>query len=254
MFPVLPIAGHTVDSYGLFIALGYLASLATAGYLAPRRGLARLPYLQLGFVLLLSSLLGARLLFVLTNWGFYRAHPGQIANLWSGGLVFYGGFLFGFPACLLYLRRHRLPVALSLDIIAPSLAFAHALGRIGCFAAGCCYGRACPYPWAVQFPPEAQGAPPGTPLHPTQLYESAALFLLGAFLFFFVKRGKGRPGTAALLYLVLYSAARFAIEGFRGDAIRGFVLGGALSTSQAIALVLFLGGGLALIRDFRRDH
>ena len=122
------------------------------------------------------------------------------------------------------------------------------MGRLGCFAAGCCYGRPADVPWAVTFHDEyatrVVGTPLDTPLHPTQIYESLACLLIFGVLVAIAARGSGSTGRSPSAYVVLYAVARFVIEFFRGDAARGTVLGGALSTSQFIAILMVLGAAL----------
>ena len=247
--------GYPVQAYGLLIAVGYLAALFLIRRLARFHHLDPGPYTDLCFIALCAGLVGGRALFVLTNLAYFREHPVEIVEFWGGGLVFYGGFLTAFPAALLYLRHRKLPLPLSLDVLAPGLAIGHAFGRIGCFFAGCCHGRYCELPWAVRLhSDQVEPALRGLGLHPTQLYEAAGLFLLTGLLAWLHLGRKAKAGTVALVYLMGYAALRAVVEIFRGDSIRGTLAGTPLSTSQLIAAVLFLGGGLALFRRFRRDQ
>lgn len=258
MFPfLLEIGSFKIQSYGFFIALGYLAALLLSRHLARKADLPAASFSDLCFLLLVLGLIGSRVLFVLTNLSYFRENPLEILFFWSGGMVFYGGFLLAFAGCLIYLKRKKLPLFQSLDVLAPGLALGHAIGRIGCFAAGCCHGSYCPYPWGIHFHTSlVDPALRGQPMHPTQLYESFCLGLLALGLYFMGKR-KARPGLVAALYLCGYSVIRVVIELFRGDVVRGFLPGTAISTSQAIALGLFIGGCVLLIGSFRgvrRNH
>lgn len=256
MFPVLlEIGGQKIYSYGFFIAVGYIAALLTGRYLAKHRGLDPGPFMDLAFLAIVSGVIGARLFFVITSLPDYLARPGELFNFWSGGLVFYGGFILATVACLAFGYWKKMPIWLSTDIVVTSVALAHAFGRIGCFAAGCCHGSTCPYPWGmVNLSSFVSPALKDVPLHPVQLYESFALFMLSGLLIYLVRRKKLPDGQPALIYLCGYAAIRFVMEFFRGDDERGFVLGGWLSTSQAIGLALFcLGGGL-FIRRFRSKN
>jgi phosphatidylglycerol:prolipoprotein diacylglycerol transferase len=250
VFPVLfHIRNVPVYSYGFFIALGYLAALGLLSYLAGKRGHRPARFLDLAFLALLSGVAGGRVLFVLTNLPYFSRYPMEIFDVWQGGLVFYGGFIAALGTCLLYIRLCKLPAAESFDILAPALALGHAFGRIGCLAAGCCYGAYCEMPWAIHLHSDlVDPALRGLPLHPTQLYESAALFLLAGALTFLMLRRRLRAGGVALLYVMAYSVIRSIIEIYRGDSIRGFVVGGWLSTSQAIAIALFFGAGFLFWR------
>ncbi len=244
MYPVLfHLGSYPVTTYALGITLGYFAGLALLRFLARAKGLSPIPFFDLALLALVTGLLGARLLFVLTNFEFFRAHPEEIFSL-QGGMVFYGGFLVALPACLFYAKHKALPPALALDLLAPPLALAHAVGRVGCFFAGCCHGSHCPYPWAITLQ--------GENVHPVQLYEAAALALLALMLVKVTKK-TNKPGRVALLYVAAYAMIRLCMEFFRGDEIRGFVLDGWFSVSQAIALVLLAGCGFFYLR-LRRDH
>lgn len=256
MFPILfEVGGTKIHSYGFFIALGYVGSLLLGRWLARSRGLDPGPFMDLAFIAIVSGVVGARLLYVITMPSYFISNPGEIFDLWSGGLVFYGGFLLATLACLAYGRFRRMPISLSTDIVVAGVAFAHGFGRIGCFAAGCCHGSACDLPWAIHndsgFVTEALR---GKPIHPVQLYESAALFALSGLLVYLIRGRKLRDGGPAIVYLMGYAAIRFVMETFRGDLDRGFVLGGWLSTSQFIALLLFLIGGGLLFFLVRRKH
>jgi phosphatidylglycerol:prolipoprotein diacylglycerol transferase len=256
MFPILvEIAGIKIYSYGFFIALGYLATLALGRFLAKARGLDPSPFMDIAFIAIVSGVLGARLLFVLQNLSFYLEHPKEIFDFWNGGLVFYGGFLLGGPCGLLYGVRKKMPLWLSADISTAGLALAHAFGRVGCFAAGCCYGNYCPYPWAVHNDTDfVDPLLKGKPLHPVQLYESFLLFMLAGLMAWLIYKRKLANGLVALLYLTGYAGIRFITEIFRGDSDRGFVLGGWLSLSQGIALALFILGSGVLVRRLRSQN
>jgi phosphatidylglycerol:prolipoprotein diacylglycerol transferase len=257
MFPVLfQIKGQIIHSYGFFIALGYIASLALLSLLAKRRGLDPARFLDLAFLALVSGVIGGRFLFVLTNLSYFVRYPSEVFDFWQGGLVFYGGFITATGACAFYIRKKNLPMAESLDLLAAALTLGHAFGRIGCFAAGCCYGSYCELPWAVHLHSDlVDPALRGLPLHPTQLYESVSLFLLSGVLVWLLEKKKFKPGGVALFYVMAYSLIRSIIEIFRGDGIRGFLIGNWLSTSQGIASLLFFVAGFILVRRFRgRDH
>lgn len=255
MFPVIfEISGTKIYSYGFFIAVGYVVALLLGRHLAKSRGLDPSPFMDAAFLAIVTGVLGARLFYVLQNPERYLEHPAELFDVWNGGLVFYGGFLLAAGACLLYGRWKKLPLLLSFDIAVIALAFAHVFGRIGCFAAGCCHGNYCPYPWGmVNASPFVAEALRGQPLHPVQLYEAASLFILGTFLFWLFQR-KRAAGTVSVVYLMGYAAIRFVTEIFRGDTDRGFLFGGWLSVSQTLALALFLLGSGFLVRRFRREN
>jgi phosphatidylglycerol:prolipoprotein diacylglycerol transferase len=152
--------------------------------------------------------------------------------------------------CIWYMRRNNMPILRTCDVFAPGLALGHALGRLGCFAAGCCYGRETHVPWAVTFhnplAAEIVGTPLNVPLHPTQLYEMIVELANCVFLVWLIKRKKFE-GEILGTYLILYGVARYFIEFFRGDPGRGQFIG-FMTTTQAISLLLVIGGGLLWMR------
>ncbi|MCB1153991.1 prolipoprotein diacylglyceryl transferase, partial [bacterium] len=166
---------------------------------------------------------GARLFHCFVFWDHYKAHPWQIFNVREGGLVFYGGFIAGSAAGLLYLRRKHLDLAQYSDIVAPTVALGLGFARIGCFLSGCCHGKACPasFPLGVTFPKETIGIA-GIPLYPTQLAESFSSFAIFAILYFGVLPRKKFHGQVMALFLVLYGVMRSTLEFFRADP-RGFL-------------------------------
>ncbi|GAB4272798.1 MAG: prolipoprotein diacylglyceryl transferase [Deferrisomatales bacterium] len=244
MHPVLFQLGRlTVYTYGLFVALGFLAALWLIGREARRRGMDPAALQDLGLLAVVSALVGARLFYVALEWRHFVEHPLQIVEIWKGGLVFYGGFLAATAAAAAFVRRRGLPFWTTADVAAPAVALGQALGRVGCFFAGCCYGAACELPWAVTFTDPRGLAPLGQPLHPTQLYSAVANLAVFAVLYVGVRPRQRFEGQLAGLYLVLYPAARFAVELFRDDP-RGAL--GPLSTSQALGLPLILLGAWIL--------
>lgn len=251
MFPVLfEIGGVPIQSYGFFIALGYVAALLLTRKLAAKHGLSTADFSDLTFFSLLVGILGARALFVLTNFAHFREHPAEIFSFWSGGLVFYGGFLLVLPILFFFFRLREIPWKVGLDVLAPGLALGHAIGRFGCLAAGCCHGSYCEYPWAVHLNTDlVEPALRGLPIHPVQFYESLGLFLLCGSLLWLSKR-KPANGAVAVAYVMGYALLRFVVEFFRGDSIRGTAFG--ISTSQALALLLFAAAGLVLFGRRRK--
>lgn len=239
MFPVLfKIGPLTLHAYGAMVALGFYLGYRWMLFQGRRHGLSEDQVSALAWTCMLAGLAGARLLYVAFNPGHYLSAPWEIFKIWEGGLVWYGGLLAGAGAGVLWLRRRKISVPLAADVTAPALALAHAVGRLGCFLAGCCYGRECALPWAVTFRHPDTLAPSGIPLHPAQLYEAALDLLLFALL---ARRPVG-SGRTAVLYIGGYSLARLTVEFFRGDE-RGPVWL-SLTSTQWIA-VLGLGAALA---------
>ncbi len=180
------------------------------------------------------------------DWRYYSSHPASIfslASLQSAG-VFYGGFLAALAVAVWYMRRHHLPFFETADAFVPGVALGHAIGRLGCFAAGCCWGHQTELPWAVTFTdPYAHdlvGVPLGIPLHPAQLYEFVALLAIFAALLAAWRR-RGFAGQVLGLYLVLYGVARFALE-FTRDRSGSALPWGLVSVSQGIAVLMTIAG------------
>jgi phosphatidylglycerol---prolipoprotein diacylglyceryl transferase len=252
--PEFSVFGRTLGpfnlhTYGVLLAVAFLVGLYVVSRQAKREGLDPARMTDLGVFLLIAGLVGAKLMLVAVEWRFYLRSPGEIWSILQSGGVFYGGFLAALPVAWWYTRRHALDRWRVLDVVAPAVALGQAIGRLGCFSAGCCHGRPTGVWWAVTFrdiyTTRTVGTPIDTPLHPVQLYESAAAFLIFLLLLAAANR-KRFHGQVFVTYVVLYSAARFGIEFFRGDASRGMVLGGLLSTSQLVAIALALGALLAV--------
>jgi len=237
MHPVLIAIGKFhIYTYGVMIAIGILVGVFLARRQAAKEGINPDKIIDITFYVLLAALIGSRLLFVLTNLQEYSSDPIKALKIWEGGLVFYGGLLPAVVVGIWYIKKQGLALWQVTDIFAPSVAIGHAFGRIGCFCAGCCYGKACSLPWAVTFKDPRSLAPLGIPLHPTQLYSSLTEFLIFGFLVL-LRRRKKFHGELFWSYILVYSVARFLLEYLRGDP-RGSVLGGLFSTSQVIGIPL----------------
>lgn len=243
MHPILLNAGPLrLPTYGVLLVTALVAALYVVVRLGRREGLDSGRLLDFSTWLIVVALLGAKVLMVLTDWEFFRENPRELfswATLMAGG-VFYGGFVAATFFALWYTRVHRLPVWKVFDIYAPAIALGQSVGRLGCFAAGCDFGKPTTSSLGVvfthPFAHEVAGVPLGIPLHPTQIYESLATLLIFGILLWRYRR-KTRDGQIFLLYLGLYAVARFFIEFLRGDEDRGFVFNHLLSTSQLIALI-----------------
>jgi len=239
MYPILFQFGRfSIYAYGFFIAVGFVTTLILAS-LKIRKSKAGISFgnlVDLFFYTVLSAIIGSRALFVLINFDDYRQNPMQIFKIWEGGLVFYGGLLLAIGVSLWYMRWHRLPIWKVADLISPFIALGLFFGRIGCFFAGCCYGKETSLPWAIIFRHPDSLAPLNIPLHPTQLYDAANGLAIFFFLNWMEKR-KTFEGQIFWLFLFLYTITRFFIETLRGDP-RGFLFGNLLSTSQGIGIPL----------------
>ena len=239
MHPILiDIGPITVYTYGFFVAAAFLVGMAVAMREAKRLDLPHKLVPDLGFYCILSAIIGARLLYVLLRPRYFLAHPLEIFQFWNGGLVFLGGAIAAAVTVVWFLRRRQEPVWPWADAIALGLPLAQAVGRLGCVAAGCCFGKECTLPWAITFIDPKSLAPLHQALHPTQVYHVLA-GLAVFFLLIATKRWQTCPGMRFALYLIGYGALRFGIEFFRGD-FRGHI--GPLSTTQWIAAgVVVLG-------------
>lgn len=233
-------------SYGLMIAIGIVAAFWVMERRAPRYGLDKDQGFNLGIWCVVGGILGAKLLYVLVELPNFLANPALWKNV-GEGFVVYGGILGGLAGGLLCCRIKKLRFLPYFDLFLPSVALAQGFGRLGCFFAGCCYGRETDS-WFHLIFPEGSQAPAGVPLIPAQLISSAADFLHFFILVWFARRAK-KDGRVGGLYLILYSIGRFLIEGLRDDP-RGAV--GPFSTSQFISLLILAAGILVMVLASRQ--
>jgi phosphatidylglycerol:prolipoprotein diacylglycerol transferase len=237
---LLELGPITVYTYGVLLAAAYLLGLKLAINRARQRGLDGARVLDLGIYIIISALIGAKLMLLVVDFGYFRDHPGELLSLARSGGVFYGGLILAVSVALWYMRRHQLPMWTTCDVFAPGIALGHAIGRIGCLMAGCCFGRPTDKPWGITFhDPFAAanvGTPLGQPLHPTQIYEAGAELLILFVLLATERRGRPFPGRTFWGYMLLYAISRYIIEMFRGDE-RGMVFG-IFSTSQFVSVVI----------------
>lgn len=252
MYPIVfQIGDFTIRSYGLMVALGFMAGIWIASREAKRVGEESERIVDMAFYMVLAAIIGSRVLHVMVEWRYFFANPVEILKIWKGGLVFYGGFIGAVIAGVLYIRKYAMPFRKTADIFALGIPLGHALGRIGCFAAGCCFGKATDLPWGVEFSHPESLAPLNVHLHPTQLYSSANNLVIFGILMFFRKRRKFE-GQLALTYLLLYSLTRGIIEFFRGDD-RGTLITSHISTAQGIGIVLAVAAVAGMIWLSRKE-
>ena len=244
MFPKLfEYSWFVIHTYGFLLAVAFLVGLSVSARAGRLQQVDPAKIYDLGLYIAISALVGSKALLLITEMSYYVDHPREIfslATLRSGG-VYYGGFILAVVVGVTMAKRMKLPVWRVADCTAPGIALGQSIGRLGCFAAGCCYGKPTHSVFGVTFTNpyshETVGVPLMIPLHPVQIYESIASLVLFFILWEWLKR-KQFDGQVFILYLALYSCVRFVLEFFRGDVERGFVLGGLLSTSQAIGLTL----------------
>jgi phosphatidylglycerol:prolipoprotein diacylglycerol transferase len=251
MHPVLfKIGGFAVPSYGFMILIGVFFAFLIGRRLTQKEGLSLTDMSDLGLYTLLTALVGARLLLIVTELDVFLKNPRQLLAMLTSAGNFFGGLIAGALFAVFYIRRKKLPLLTVLDIAAPAVAIGHFFGRLGCLLAGCCWGQAagsCPV--AITFHShEAQtGIPLGVPLLPTQAMEAAFNLLLAGFLLWFYRR-KSFSGQPFAIYLVAYGTYRFLSEYFRGDTGRGYLFGDmghpfqSLSIPQVMSLAAVLIG------------
>lgn len=257
MHPVLFQIGQiTIHTYGVLVAVGVLLGLWLARRRAPAAGLDRDRVWNLGVYLVLAAVIGSKLWLLVTDWSYFSQHPREIfsiSTLQSAG-VFYGGLVAALTVAVLYARRQQMPFLALADVYAAPLALGHAIGRLGCFAAGCCYGKPTEAPWGVTFSnpyaSELVGVPLGIPLHPTQLYESATAFVI-FLLLLFIGRKQRFIGQLFASYVMLYGVARGFLETFRGDPARVLLLNGRISLMQVVSVGLVALGAILMVRGYR---
>ena len=242
-----------VPSFGVFLAtafsVAYFWSLKNAALFK----ISGKHIERLFLLILISSALGGRLFHVLfEDPQFYFKHPEKIMAVWEGGFTFYGAFLASLLTLFIYCRYFSISLGDMCDIAGTSTFFSLAIGRLGCFAAGCCWGKTCSLPWAVTYlHPEAFNSVHGIPVHPTQLYEAAGAFLV--FLWCQAHLSKRTfSGEVGFKGLIGYAGVRFLVEYFRGDSYRGFIIPHWVSTSQLISVVLIAGSLMGLF--YFRKH
>jgi len=252
MYPILIEFGFfKIFTYGLLVATGFLVAILLASSRAAKEGLDSQKVLDLCFYVMVSALLGARLLYVIVEYRYFLDSPLEIFKFWKGGLVFYGGLILGVLISLWYLKRNQMPMWKTADLLAPSIALGQLIGRWGCFFAGCCYGKKTDVAWGITFTDPRSLAPLEISLHPTQVYLSLNAVFIFMFLMWLSKR-KVFDGQILWAYGILYSIGRFLIEYFRGDD-RGFPVEQVLSTSQFVGVFVFSFSAFMLLTLYRKS-
>lgn len=247
---LISIGSFYIPTYGVLVALGFLTGLFVMMRLAKRAGMDADHVTNLAFYCAIAGVLGAKLFMFLFDLPEYLQNPGQIFSietLQAAG-VFHGGFIVALITAVFVMRRHKMPLLPTMDVFAPGIVIGQAIGRLGCFAAGCCWGRECDLPWGVRFRSDfAAPVPLNKTLHPVQLYESAANLIVFAILYRMCSKDH-RPGQVIGWYLVLYSTVRFCVEFFR---VHEQSLVGPFSLTQWISLALLALGAVILINTMR---
>ncbi|MBI2816657.1 MAG: prolipoprotein diacylglyceryl transferase [Acidobacteria bacterium] len=249
MFPkIIQIGSFVIPTYGLLVAAGFVAGIVISIRLAQREGLSKEKIYNLGIYLALAGMIGSKLFLLWQDRAYYWDNPRQLFSLsvlQSGG-IFYGGLLVAIGVAVWFAHRNRIRFVKLGDVFAPGVALGHAFGRIGCFSAGCCWGKPTSLPWGVTFEDpyshEIVGVPLGIKIHPTQLYEAVAEALIFVVLYFQYRR-KRFDGQILGWYLLLYPTVRFLIEFLRSHEGPGEgMFWGRLSDAQAVSIVLIATG------------
>jgi phosphatidylglycerol:prolipoprotein diacylglycerol transferase len=241
LFNIGPLTLHT---YGLFVALGFVAGILVAIRLGKSVGIDPNSVMDMGFIIILSGLIGSRLVYIIIDFSHYIKNPLDMIKIWQGGLVFSGGLVAVIIVMLLYVKHHGYNIWTIGDLWAPAAAIGQAIGRIGCFFAGCCYGRPTDVPWGVVFTDPKCIATLNIPIHPTQLYSSLSSFII--FIILIILHSKKKfEGQVFLWFLIFHSTARLFLERFRGDP-RGVFLTNDLTLTQFIALIILVSAVTAL--------
>jgi len=249
VFPRLVELGrYSLPTYGFLVASGVLIGLWISVRNSERRGIDGEKAWNLGILVVLCGIVGAKVLYIINDWSAYAAHPREIFsfNTLQAGGVFSGGLIAALVAAAWYIRKYHMPALGTCDAFAPGLALGHAIGRVGCFAAGCCFGKETHHFWGVTFTNPLANAISGTPLNiplqPTQLFE-AAVELANFFILMWLFKRKRFDGQVFATFLILYGIARYFLEFLRDDPGRGEVLGGMMSGTQLIAIGMVILGG-----------
>lgn len=264
MHPILFHIGHfAVHSYGVLILLGVLLATRYAMRLceyrmkvAPKHSPRRISpddIFDVAFYGVIFSIIGARLVFVLLDWGDYASHPLDIFKLWLGGLSIHGALLFAIFSLIWVCRRRRISFYTAADIGATAWPLGYAIGRIGCLLNGCCYGAPTSFPWGVRFPDEDHPGQLTPPSHPLQLY--ATILNLG--FFWWLTRWQKRPhrdGELFWAYIVMYGAYRFAVEFLRAGATSTYRIPSLhITDTHIVSAIMMIVGLVAIIRLRRRQ-
>lgn len=252
MHPILIHLGRfSIYTYGFFIAVGFVSGIFLAKKEARRKGVDTETVMDVCFYVIIAAVVGSRLFYVVTAPGPFIENPIEIFMIWNGGLVFYGGFVLALITAVILVHKRGLNVWKVADIFAPAIALGQFFGRLGCFSAGCCYGKICDLPWAVTFHDPNSLAPTGIPLHPSQLYHALGNAAIFAILWAYRKNTRF-DGELFWMYVAVYGMVRSVLEIFRDD-FRGFIFFDLFSVSQVIGL-LMAGLGIAMLVALRRKN
>lgn len=252
---IVELGALSIRSYGVMLVVAFWLGIELSARIAKKRGLDPVSILDLGLVVLVSSLVGSRLVYVLTHLPDYASDPAGVFRIWEGGLTFYGGLAAGIGCGMLYLWKKGLPVLAVTDVVAPQLALGIAIARVGCLLNGCCFGKPTSLPWGVIFPSDCQAGWEigGIPLHPTQIYSSVA----NVIIFFVLRKILWKnlaSGMVFAAFLVLYGSWRFAIDFLRYYEPTMYAGPLGITWNQLISLAMVAVGVAMSLRLARRGR
>jgi len=255
MYPVLFELGSVkIHAYGALIAFGaFMGYLYMSIHAKKELGVDSDVIQRLAQIIIVMAFLGGKLFFFFEKPAYYFGEPANMLKNFRSGFVFYGSLIFVMPAVIWYFRKMKLPTLPLLDIVAFTAIIIHAIGRLGCFMAGCCYGKETDGPIFITYTDELAVAPTGVHLHPSQLYEIFMLLVIFSILWMF-KRYKRFEGQLFFLYIMMYAVGRSIVEIFRGDVARGFIIEGWVSHSQMISLLLIAIVGFFYVRELKKSQ
>jgi len=251
MYPVLfRIGNFAVYNYGITMALAFLIAFGWVFWRAKKLGENIDDYYNICLIALVGGIVGGRLMYVIVTWNEFAGRPWRAFNLRAGGLVWYGGLILAALLILIYAKRKGLNFLHIGDVFSAPMAVGLGIGRLGCLMSGCCYGKPCDLPWAMTYP-EGPYIPPevaGMRVHPSPVYEMIAVFAIAGILVY-LERHKKRDGQILWSFFLLYGLARYILEFWRGDLVRGFVIPGVMSVSQGIAVLTVIIAAIMLLRS-----
>lgn len=233
MYPILfSIGPVTIYSYGLMLGLAFLITMHLASQRANIFNISRKAVSNLIILFLISGVIGARIAYVLANMSYFAGDPLQVLMINKGGLIFYGGLILAFISGIIFAKITNLDILNAADLMAPFIALGHAIGRLGCFLNGCCFGKSTDSCLGIRFPHTL------IKVYPTQLFSFAGLLIL-FFLLIFLQNRRSFKGEIISSYLILYGMFRFLIEFFRGDLL---VIFHGLTSTQLLSIILIVVG------------
>ena len=254
MYPFIQLFGLKIPSYGLMMAIALTVAILMSYFRAKKAGLDLDRFSNLAIIAVISGLVGAYLLYIFVTYPISQVwasiKDGSFSVFKNGGLVFYGAVIGGFLGALIYLKIKKQSFLEHAAVIVVTIPLAHAIGRVGCFLAGCCFGREIDTCISVIYTNPIGDAPVGVPVFPVQLLESCLLLIIFALLLIYTRKNYKRI-SALFLYMLVYGVERFIIEFFRADTVRGIFFG--LSTSQWISIALVVGGAVGMILALRKE-